>query len=369
MAVLVAVLLSACTPSADPEPPPAPVGTQAVTQAMAVARAGHTATPLPDGRVLIAGGCTTGGCGGTPAGRRSEIFDPSLGGFVAGPELVQARVGHTATRLADGRVLLAGGYPDERRAPLTEAELYDPATGRFTATGSMSVGRGSHTATLLRDGRVLIAGGVSGTSALSTVEIYDLSGRFQPVAPMPSPRAIHAAALLGTGDVLVVGGQSRPGHGNALVDTALVYSVTTNTWRETGPLRQPKYKLAAAPLPGGGALVIGGQIADNPAARLRETEIFDPITLSFRAGPDMSEPRYKISEAVAVLPDGRFVIAGNMGADVYTGNGFTPLAVPPGGPERQQPAVAPLPDGRVLVTGGYNEQTQPTASAIVVAPG
>lgn len=335
---------------------------------MTLARAAHTATPLPDGRVLIAGGCTSAGCGGTPEGGRSEIFDPATRRFAPGPSLVHARAGHTATRLSDGRILLTGGYPDEGRPPLAAAELFDPATGKFTATGAMTQGRGAHTATLLRDGRVLIVGGVSSRGALSTVEGYDpASGSFSEVAPMPSPRTTHGAALLGNGQVLVVGGQSLPGHGNGLLNTTLLYDPAANSWRPAGLLKQFKYKLAVAPLPNGGALVIGGQTADDAGARLRETEIFQPATASFTAGPEMAEPRYKISDAVAVLPDGRLVIAGNIGIEVYSGGAFTSLKMPVGAPERQFPAVAALPNGRVLVTGGYSEQTQPTASAMVAA--
>lgn len=335
---------------------------------MALARAAHTATPLPDGKVLIAGGCTSAGCGGTPEGGRSEIFDPLTRRFESGPQMVRARAGHTATKLNDGRILFAGGYPDEGRPPLAEAELFDPATCKFTETGTLTQGRGAHTATVLRDGRILLVGGVSGRAALSTVEAYDpASGRFSEVPPMPSPRTTHGAVLLGSGLVLIVGGQSLPGHGNALLNSTLLYDPAANSWRPAGLLKQFKYKLAVAPLPNGGALVIGGQTADDAGARLRETEIFQPATANFTAGPEMAEPRYKISDAVAVLPDGRLVIAGNIGIEVYSGGAFTRLQVPADAPERQFPAVAALPSGRVLVTGGYSERTQPTASAVVAA--
>lgn len=335
---------------------------------MAMARAAHTATALPDGKVLIAGGCTAPGCGGTPQGGLSEIFNPADRTFVNGPQMVQARAGHTATRLKDGRVLFTGGYPDEGRPPLSHAELFDPAANRFVETGSMSIGRGAHTATLLDDGRVLIVGGVSGLGALSTVEIYDpATGTFSAAAGLPSPRTTHGAAQLGDGRVLVVGGQSQAGHDNGLLDTTTIYDPAGNTWHPAAKLRQAKYKLAVAPLPDGGALVIGGQTADDAGARLRETEIFDAATGAFKPGPEMAEPRYKISDAVAVLPDGRLVIAGNRGVDVYSAGQFTRLAVPMGGPERQFPAVAPLANGQVLVTGGYSERTQPTDSAVLAS--
>jgi hypothetical protein len=148
----------------------------------------------------------------------------------------------------------------------------------------------------------------------------------------------------------------------------VLFDPAAGSWREVGKLSQLKYKLAVAPLPDGGALVIGGQTADDAAARLTETEIFDPTTSSFKPGPRMAEPRYKISDAVAVLRDGRLVVAGNTGVEVYTNGIFVRLAVPPDALERQFPAVAPLPNGQVLITGGYSEMTQPTASALLATP-
>jgi hypothetical protein len=82
----------------------------------------------------------------------------------------------------------------------------------------------------------------------------------------------------------------------------------------------------------------------------------------------MAEPRYKISDAVAVMPDGRLVIAGNMGVEVYSAGNLVRLNLPPDAQERQFPAVAPLPNGQVLITGGYSELTQPTASALLATP-
>lgn len=344
---------------------PAP-GSAVALPPLTMPRAAHTATPLPDGRVLVAGGCTTNGCGGTPEGGRSELYDPVARRFSAGPAMVQARGGHTATRLADGRVLFAGGYPDERRAPLSSTEIFD---GTFTAGPSMSTRRGDHTATRLADGRVLAVGGTDGWSALSTVDVIDLgTGTVRAAAPMPGPRARHGAALLADGRVLVVGGQAGVGHGTLLLDTALVYDSTRDTWREVGRLAVPKYKLAVAPLRDGGAIVVGGQTADEPGARLATTELFDPRSGRFRAGPAMAEPRYKISDSVVVLVDGRVVLAGGFGVEVYTAGRINRVAHTPQ-IERQMAAAAALADGTVLVTGGYDDRTQLTATAALVHPG
>jgi hypothetical protein len=332
---------------------------------MSLARAAHTATSLPDGRVLIAGGCTTAGCGGTPEGGRTEIFDPATARFGPGPRMVHARVGHTATKLPDGRVVFIGGHPDEGRAPLAEAEIFDPATATFVRTGSMRVGRGAHTATLLHDGRILVVGGLSERAELSTVEIFDpTTGLFSKAADLPTARVGHAAATLASGKVLVVGG----GNDDTLLSTTLLYDPAGDRWQPAGPLARAKYKLALVALPDGTALAVGGQVADSPAARLTETEIFDPATSTFRPGPAMAEPRYKISDALTLLPDGRVVIAGSTGVEIYSSGSLTRVAVPQDAPERLFPAVAPLSNGQVLVTGGYNIRTLPTASALLVAP-
>jgi hypothetical protein len=332
---------------------------------MAVARASHTATALRDGRVLVAGGCSADGCGGTRPAAQAELYDPARRAFVPGPVMTTPRMGHTATALADGRVLLVGGWPEESRPPLRTTELFDPARGAFVAGDVLTARRGGHTATRLRDGRVLIVGGIDGARALATVDVFEpATGRFRAAAPMPGPRATHGATLLADGRVLVVGGQAGVGHGRALLDTAAVYDPATDSWRElAGRLAAPTYKLAVAALPDGHALVIGGQTADDAAARLASTALFDPRTERFRAGAPMAEARYKISDAVVGLPGGRVVVAGGFGVEVYAGGRFAPAAT--GSVERQFPAVAPLPGGTVLITGGYDDRTRVTATTLL----
>jgi N-acetylneuraminic acid mutarotase len=144
---------------------------------MFFARQAHTATLLPDGRVLVAGG---GNVGYFTSG--AEIYDPSSGTWGPTGALGTARGIHTATLLPDGRVLAAGGNHNNINEPLTalsSAELYDPATGTWTASGSLNAARSTHTATLLPGGQVVIAAGyyVDSLVQLSSVELYDSAVR------------------------------------------------------------------------------------------------------------------------------------------------------------------------------------------------
>ena len=175
------------------------------TPAMTSARRGHTATRLPDGRVLIAGGQNADG-----TLNQTEIYNPTTGTFSASANMNTARADHSATLLPNGHVLIAGGF--NGASAVTTTEIFDSTTGTFTAGPSMNLARRSHTATLLSDGRLLIVGGDANGSA----EILDAGVQsFTTIsAHLDSIRVMHSAALLLDGRVLFVGG--RDASGNAL---------------------------------------------------------------------------------------------------------------------------------------------------------
>src|SRR5438094_3935708 len=167
----------------------------------------HTATLLPNGQVLVAGGTPCGDIiGDCPPGPRgsAELYDPITRTWTDTGSFAIERWYHTATLLPNGQVLVAGGQAGNPRNPgenQTTAELYDPATGMWTTTGSMSIAHSHHTATLLPTGQVLVAGGYSGSNALSA-ELYDpATGVWTPTGSLPGGRWDHTATLLPTGQV------------------------------------------------------------------------------------------------------------------------------------------------------------------------
>src|SRR6266571_3996260 len=126
--------------------------------------------------------------------------------------LKTARFHHTATLLPDGRVLVVGG--EHGHYPLASAELYDPATGTWSDTGSLNTARDSHTATLLPNGMVLVAGGretIPGIG-LASAELYDpATGTWSPTGSLDTARVFNTETLLRNGKVLVTGGQDSRG--------------------------------------------------------------------------------------------------------------------------------------------------------------
>jgi WD40 repeat protein len=222
------------------------IGTFAPAGSMTVARRGHTATLLSDGRVLIAGG-QEGNSINTGHLASVEVYDPTSGTFGPTGSMTTQRAGHTATLLRDGRVLIAGGTGDVGdTAGVMSAELYDPDTGTFSPTGSMTIARTGHTATLLPDGRVLIVGGTADASA----ELYDPNSRtFAATGSMSdSSTGVHAV-LLPDGRVFVL----RDPDG-----TPELYDPKSGTFSFDRGFALTRWAGTATLLPDGRVLIAGG---------------------------------------------------------------------------------------------------------------
>ena len=218
---------------------------------MTIALSDHAAALLPSGKVLIVGGSIDlPGCPNCGATNSAELYDPTTGTFTATAHpLARARSSPTATLLPSGKVLIAGGGGTPSGGPLNSAELYDPATDSFANANFMTADRQFHSATLLPDGQVLIAGGLStGRVAVMTAELYDpTAGIFRATGAMTSARLYHTATPVGGGLVLVAGGTIQLGSG--VGDSAAeLYDSSAGVFTLTGSLAQGRYGAAASPL-------------------------------------------------------------------------------------------------------------------------
>lgn len=335
-----------------------------MTGGMKTPRSFHTATLLEDGTVLIAGGTNNPGEVGA-AVSNSELYVPANAAFSPSGALATARYSHTATRLGIGQVLVAGGYSSidgSNGIAMQSAELYEPSRKTFTALGNMVSARGSHTATLLANGKVLLTGGAGQVDLnfiQATAELFDPATRsFSMTGVMSIPRAGHTATLLGTGKVLVAGGAMSDGLTTA---SAELYDPATGTFTLTGAMNEPRLAHTATLLPNGKVLVIGGMSATTyPLEMLRSAEIYDPKSGLFTTTGSMGTER--ASHTAALLENGSVLVAGGLdpngdpipSAEVYApGTGEFSLT---GGLQnpRASHAATVLRTGAVLVTGGNN---------------
>jgi len=326
-------------------------GTFTPTGNMTVSRSQHTATLLPDGRVLIAGGGT-----GSASGLAStEIYDPGTGTFRAAASMTAARRMHTATLLPDDRVLVVGGY--SAGGALASAELFDPRTGTFTATGSLNAARGGHTAILLSTGKVLIVGGygVNAYPNVAPAELYDpVSGTFA-----------SAASYVGRGGCDFCAPSVLLADGTALFPgqyPAQLYDPPSDVFSQIGTMIHDQS--TAAVLLNGQVLFAGGE----PIGRIADAELYNPAARTFVSTGSMAARR--VWHTLTVLPSGMVLAAGGE-TESCTGSGcffagtlataetYDPSAgafFPAGSmtAARESHTATVLKDGKVLIAGGVS---------------
>ena len=307
-------------------------------------------TTLADGSHLVAGGCIVDGCS-TATASTYVVGGEGTADAMPAADMLQPRAGHTATLLADGRVLVVGGFVGEGTAPSRSAEVYDPAAGTWEAMGELAIGRGGNATALLGDGRVLIAGGWLGSDTYTeTTELFEpATGKFEPGPDLPVAADGLAATTLDDGSVLVVGGQHR----FEVATDAAVRITPDGEVVQVDPLATARFKHTVVTLPSGEALVLGGTVDDR--VLLRTTELFDPDTNSFRPGPDLDQGRYKLTGSAAVLPDGRIVVAGGgPGVELLDPERGESVPITSAGSEWASFSTVGVSNGRVVVIGGYD---------------
>jgi WD40 repeat protein len=331
-------------------------GTFSPTGSLAQPRAEHSATLLPDGRVLVVGGFDVREEDNTST---AEIWDPDTDTFGPTGSLAHPRAGHTATLLPDGRVLVVGGWGDEDTEDFVFAEVWDPSTGAFSPAGSIAMGW-ADSATLLPDGRVLVVGSLE-------VKVWDpATSTFSPADSLLV--GDQRATALADGRVLIISDEDP--YGNAYPASAEVWDPVTDTFSPAGSSalgRIRSYTLLAD----GRVLFLGD--ASTSDEDMMSAEVWDPATSTF--SPSGSFPgAYRGMNTVTALADGRALIAGGCrfrniclehfdSAEVW--DPATETFGPTGSPAvtRMRHTATALPDGRVLVVGGWEYANEGTVRA------
>ena len=324
-------------------------GSWSATGSLATARALHTATLLPNGKVLVAGGYDEGGLIDS-----AELYDPATGSWSATGSLAKARKSHTATLLSNGKVLVSGGtgWVGKDFVELASAELYDPVTGKWTTTGSLAVARESHTATLLSNGKVLVNGGTGSTEKelyvdLTSAELYDpTTGHWTATGSLAAARDHHTATLLFNGKVLVSGGYGKtttralerylfslPEYSKGTLSSSELYDPDAETWTVTGSLATARQAHAATLLSNGTVLVSGGSEGSgftlyryiffhcaycSASPAFASAELYDPNTGVWTATGSLTVPRS--THTATLLHNHKVLISGGVNEDGFTSN-------------------------------------------------
>jgi pimeloyl-ACP methyl ester carboxylesterase len=309
---------------------------------LGTARSGHTATLLPNGRVLVVAGFNNSSI----FLASTELYDLASGTWTASGDLATGRYQHTATLLPNGKVLVAGGGGNFTAS--ASAELYDPANGTWAAAGNLTTSRAFPTANLLPNGKVLVTGGGV------TAELYDpVSGTWTVTGSLATGRDTATATLLANGKVLVVGG-----YGNGVTRaSAELYDPASGTWTTTGSLATARYQHTATLLPSGKVLVTGGY--NFTGGYQASAELYDPASGTWTATASLATAFYR--QTATLMPNGTVLVAGGAGvsgslasAELYDPASGTWTATGSLGAARAVYTATLLPNNKVLVAGGYN---------------
>ena len=283
-------------------------GTWTNTGYMNTDRRAHTATLLPGGNVLVAGGVS--GLLNGPETASAEVYNPATGVWTSTGSMHTAHTGHAAALLANGQVLVAGGITNQT------TELYDPVAQTWTNTGSLNEQRISAAAFTLPNGKVLIEGGAGD----KTAELYDPNtGLWTYASSLLMEQDSSAAVMLPNGTVLVAGGTDVNGNYSGFAE---IYDPVAGTWSETGSLNTPRSLASAVVLANGIVLVAGG---DGAAGMLTDAELFDPAHDTWTETGAMLDSRDQF--LMAPLPNSQALATGGFLATAELYNTSLPVII------------------------------------------
>jgi N-acetylneuraminic acid mutarotase len=345
-----------------------------VAAAMTMKRANHTATLLPDGRVVLVGGQSQQGSIGWQ--RTIDLFNPKTLSWTAGTSMTGSRTGHTADLLANGKVLVAGGNGS---APSGSALLFDPAgkngLGSWSAvSNSMANGRYQHQSAVLANGKVLVVSGRDtsvSSQEVATAELYDpATNSWSGAGTLNYSTYDHGVALLPNGKVYAFGGHNSSGSGTFVHSNGQIYDPAQNLWSNAGGMAMPRSTHSTTQLPDGTLLVAGGIWSRGSLA---VSEIFDPAAGAWSTTGSLIEARSQHTASLlangTVLATGGFASTGMLpSAEIYTPANNTWTAVAPMAVARSEHTATVLADGRVLVAGGKSTTIVVGASAAIYDP-
>ena len=328
-------------------------GTWSLTASLPLPRGHHSATLLPNGNVVVAGG-STGTTLDNPDDLETHAYQPifpSFGVWFSTGSIDAARLDPASILLPSGDVLIAGGSNNPSAPESTH--IFFAANPDYQVPGAMTTPRRFHSATLLPNGRVLVAGGQdAGLVTLASVELYDpASATFQPTGPLSIPRHRHTATLLRDGKVLVTGGVTANG---GVVASAEIYDPALGAWTMTGSMAAAREGHTAALLANGLVLVTAGNDAGGP---LTSCELYRPAPALWSPGGSLLTARTR--HTATLMRDGRvLVVGGNPGfptAELFNpSSGASVFTGPLPAFHNQGHSATLLPNGRVLVAGGFD---------------
>ncbi|HJZ96679.1 MAG TPA: kelch repeat-containing protein, partial [Candidatus Solibacter sp.] len=305
-----------------------------------MSRAAACSARLADGRVLVAGGASDSG-----ALANADLYSTD-GTVKTGSPMLQPRANAACVTMADGRVLVTGGL--RGKTILNTAEIYDPATDQWTDAGTMAMARSGHSAVLSPWGAVLIVGGEDS----GTLEAFLTNNTFATLGKLETPRTDYALAITPSHKLLIFGGSSS----GSTISSIEMFDPDTNKVTTVGRLVAARKNFAAAALYNGTVLVSGGIDANGQV--VNTTEIFDPEKGESAPGPTMAQAR--ANHQAHLLPNNGSVllIGGNdrdgvlASTEVYTP--WTGNLAPTGKMRNARSSMASslLTRGGVLVAGG-----------------